>query len=57
MMHNGHPYTYSYTLNNGDLSVVHTHNDLSVSVSQDLKITAECRASAAKGCRTLWSVC
>ncbi|KAH9592422.1 hypothetical protein MS3_00004352 [Schistosoma haematobium] len=56
VMHIGHQGTDTYTINNTELPVVQTHNDLGVIVSQDLKTTAHCRAIATKGFRTLWSI-
>ena len=55
-MHIGHQGTDTYTMNNTELPIVQAHNDLGVTVSQDLKTTAHCRAIAAKGFRTLWSI-
>ncbi|KAH9594796.1 hypothetical protein MS3_00000503 [Schistosoma haematobium] len=56
VMHIGHQGTDTYTMNNTELPVVQTYNDLGVIVSQDLKTTAHCRAIAPKGFRTLWSI-
>ena len=56
VMHIGHQGTDTYTMNNTELPIVQAHNDLGVIVSQDLKTTAHCRAIAAKGFRTLWSI-
>ncbi|CAH8429151.1 unnamed protein product [Schistosoma bovis] len=56
VMHIGHQGTDKYTMNNAELPVLQTYNDLGVIVSQDLKTTAHCRAIAAKGFRTLWSI-
>ncbi|CAH8447575.1 unnamed protein product [Schistosoma bovis] len=56
VMHIGHQGTDTYTMNNTELPVVQTYNDLGVIVSQDLKTTAHCRAIAAKSFRTLWSI-
>ncbi|CAI2723786.1 unnamed protein product [Schistosoma spindalis] len=56
VMHIGHQGSVTYTMNNTELPAVQTHNDLGVIVSQDLKTTAHCRATAAKAFRTLWSI-
>ncbi|CAH8656910.1 unnamed protein product [Schistosoma curassoni] len=56
VMHIGHQSADTYTMNNTELPVVQTYSDLGVIVSQDLKTTAHCRAIAAKGLRTLWSI-
>ncbi|CAH8646659.1 unnamed protein product [Schistosoma margrebowiei] len=53
VMHIGHHGTDTYRMNNIELSVVQTNNDLGITVSQDLKTTAHCRAIAAKGFRAL----
>ncbi|CAH8435884.1 unnamed protein product [Schistosoma haematobium] len=54
--HIGHQGTDTYTMNNTELPVVQTYSDLGVIVSQDLTTTAHCRAIAAKGFKTLWSI-
>ncbi|CAH8641334.1 unnamed protein product [Schistosoma mattheei] len=51
-MHIGHQGTDTYTMNNTELPVVQTYNDLGVIVSQDLKTTTHCRAIATKSLRT-----
>ncbi|CAH8587944.1 unnamed protein product [Schistosoma guineensis] len=45
-----------YNIGDVSLSVVRSHKDLGVTVSNDLKTTAHCQEVAVKGFRTLWAL-
>ncbi|CAH8543647.1 unnamed protein product [Schistosoma curassoni] len=56
MMHIGHQGTDTYTVNNIELPVVHTHNDLGVIIIEELK-TNTTTFDKYQRFRTLWSIC